>query len=165
MAGRLTGPEIIGPRAAADCVSLEIPDEAKPRSVGISGFSPQSLTISKGDRGISRAQSAKKQRKLAVSAADRTVSAADRSPATKMALWATQQPQRGGTTSCASRPSAGIDRAKRLISLKATGEQGTLLCTVTLKRAAALVSGHTLRCRPRRGSCIWNMSLGAGPSP
>ena len=31
---------------------------------------------------------------------------------------------RGGTTSCASRPSAGIDRAKRLISLKATGEQG-----------------------------------------
>jgi hypothetical protein len=50
--------------------------------------------------------------------------------ATKMAMWATQQPQRGGTTSCASRPSAGIDRAKCLISLKATGEQGTILCTV-----------------------------------
>ena len=30
-----------------------------------------------------------------------------------------------GTTSCASRPSAGIDRAKCLISLKATGEQET----------------------------------------
>ena len=29
------------------------------------------------------------------------------------------------TTSCASRPSAGIDRAKCLISLKATGEQET----------------------------------------
>src|SRR5262245_45022856 len=29
------------------------------------------------------------------------------------------RPQRGGTTSCASRPSAGIDRAKCLISLKA----------------------------------------------
>src|SRR5215510_9690463 len=27
----------------------------------------------------------------------------------KMAMWATQQPHRGGTTSCASRPSAGID--------------------------------------------------------
>ena len=40
--------------------------------------------------------------------------------ATKMAMWTTQQPQRGGTTSCASRPSAGIDRAKCLISLKAT---------------------------------------------
>jgi len=36
----------------------------------------------------------------------------------KMALRATQQSQRGGTTSCASRPSAGIDHAKRLISLK-----------------------------------------------
>jgi len=46
--------------------------------------------------------------------------------ATKMAMWATQQPQRGGTTSCASRPSAGIDRAKCLISLKATGEQETI---------------------------------------
>ena len=41
----------------------------------------------------------------------------------KMALWATQQSQRGGTTSCASRPSAGIDRAKCLISLEMTGEQ------------------------------------------
>jgi len=41
----------------------------------------------------------------------------------KMALRATQQSQRDGTTSCASRPSAGIDRAKCLISLKATGEQ------------------------------------------
>src|SRR6516225_742324 len=50
--------------------------------------------------------------------------------ATKMAMRATQQPQRGGTTSCASRPSAGIDRAKRLISLKATGEQVTILFTV-----------------------------------
>src|SRR5262249_37937087 len=40
----------------------------------------------------------------------------------KMAMWATQQPHRDGTTSCASRPSAGIDRAKCLISLKATGE-------------------------------------------
>src|SRR5262249_24612255 len=29
--------------------------------------------------------------------------------ATKIAMRATQQPQRGGTTSCASRPSAGID--------------------------------------------------------
>src|SRR5215831_19433627 len=34
--------------------------------------------------------------------------------ATKIAMRATQQPQRGGTTSCASRPSAGIDRAKCL---------------------------------------------------
>src|SRR5262245_18818300 len=42
-----------------------------------------------------------------------------------MAMWATQQPRRGDTTSCASRPSAGIDRAKCLISLKATGEQRT----------------------------------------
>ena len=42
----------------------------------------------------------------------------------------TQQPQRGGTTSCASRPSAGIDRAKCLISLKAAGEQVTILSTV-----------------------------------
>ena len=41
-----------------------------------------------------------------------------------LGLWATQQPQRG-TTSCASRPSAGIDRAKCLIPLKATGEQVT----------------------------------------
>src|SRR6516162_4079631 len=41
----------------------------------------------------------------------------------KMALWATQQSQRGGTTSCASRPCAGISRAKCLISLKATSEQ------------------------------------------
>src|SRR5262249_41084319 len=31
------------------------------------------------------------------------------------------------------------------------------------ERAAALVSGHTLACGPRRGSGIWNMSLGAGP--
>jgi len=31
-----------------------------------------------------------------------------------------------------------------------------------LERAAALVSGHTLACRPRRGTGIWNMSLGAG---
>jgi hypothetical protein len=52
--------------------------------------------------------------------------------ATEMAMLATQQPQRGGTTSCASRPSAGIDRAKCLISLKATGEQERILCTVTL---------------------------------
>jgi porphyrinogen peroxidase len=52
-----------------------------------------------------------------------------------------EQPQRGGTTSCASRPSAGIDRAKCLISLKATGEQVLILCTVTLERAVALVSG------------------------
>ena len=73
--------------------------------------------------------------------------------ATKMALWATQQPQRGGTTSCASRPSAGIDRAKCLISLKATVQD--ILCTVTLERAAALVSGHTLACGPRRGK--WRM--------
>src|SRR5215469_8883726 len=47
-----------------------------------------------------------------------------------MAMRATQQPHRGGTTSCASRPSAGIDRAKRLISLKATGEQKHFLLTV-----------------------------------
>ena len=48
----------------------------------------------------------------------------------KLAMWATQPPQRGGTTSCASRPSAGIDRAKSLISLKATGEQAVISCTV-----------------------------------
>ena len=48
----------------------------------------------------------------------------------KMAMRATQQPQRGGTTSCASRPSADIDRAKYLISLNATGEQATILSTV-----------------------------------
>src|SRR6516162_9838181 len=42
-----------------------------------------------------------------------------------LGLWATQQPQRGGTTSCASRPSAGIDRVKCWISLKAAGEQKT----------------------------------------
>ena len=83
--------------------------------------------------------------------------------ATKMALWATQQPQRGGTTSCASRPSAGIDRAKYLILLTATVQELLILCTVTLERAAALISGHTLARGPRRGSGIWNMSLGAGP--
>src|SRR6516225_9783690 len=49
--------------------------------------------------------------------------------ATKIAMRATQQPQRGGTTSCASRPSAGIDRAKCLILLNVTGE--LILCTVT----------------------------------
>ena len=43
-------------------------------------------------------------------------------PANAGLVGATQQPQRGGTTSCASRPSAGIDRAKCLISLNATGE-------------------------------------------
>ena len=48
----------------------------------------------------------------------------------KMALWATQQPQRGGTTSCAARPSAGIDRAKCLISLKATVQKVIILYTV-----------------------------------
>src|SRR6516225_5963033 len=48
----------------------------------------------------------------------------------KMALRATQQPRRGGTTSCASRPSAGIDRANCLISLKAAGEQEAFLSTV-----------------------------------
>src|SRR5262249_1694415 len=46
-----------------------------------------------------------------------------------LGLWATQ-PQRGGTTSCASRPSAGIDRVKCLISLKATCEQMLVLSTV-----------------------------------
>src|SRR5262249_30656773 len=50
----------------------------------------------------------------------------------KMALWATQQPQRGGTTSCASRPCAGIDRAKCLISLNATGEQAANCSPVAL---------------------------------
>jgi len=34
------------------------------------------------------------------------------------------------TTSCASRPSAGIVRAKRLISLKATVQKVIILCTV-----------------------------------
>src|SRR5262245_32201071 len=48
----------------------------------------------------------------------------------KLAMWAMQQPQRGGTTSCASSPSAGIDRAKCLISLEATGEEITILSTV-----------------------------------
>jgi hypothetical protein len=83
--------------------------------------------------------------------------------AAKMALWATQQPRRGGTTSCASRPSAGIDRAKCLISLMPTVKRMLILCTVTLERAAALISGHTLACGPRRGRGIWIMSLGAGP--
>src|SRR5262245_19560768 len=48
------------------------------------------------------------------------------------ALPKNRSPQRkwSGTTSCASRPSAGIDRAKCLISLKVTGEQGTILSTV-----------------------------------
>jgi len=43
--------------------------------------------------------------------------------ATKIAMRATPQPQRGGTTSCASRPSAGIDRAKCLKSFMPTDEQ------------------------------------------
>src|SRR6516162_5395683 len=41
---------------------------------------------------------------------------------------------RRGATSCASRPSAGIDRFKCLISLKATGEQVPFLCTVDAKQ-------------------------------
>jgi len=47
-----------------------------------------------------------------------------------------------GTTSCASRPSAGIDRAKCLISLKATGEQVIILCTVGSRRAIAAARGE-----------------------
>src|SRR5215467_4545617 len=71
-----------------------------------------------------------------------------------LGLWATQQPQRGGTTSCASRPSAGIDRAKCLTSLKATGEQGTILSTV----------GRGGARRPtRRGSGNRNVVPGPGP--
>src|SRR5262245_35610676 len=50
--------------------------------------------------------------------------------ATKMAMRATQEPQRGGTTSCASRPSVGTDRTKCLISFKATGEQSIILSSV-----------------------------------
>src|SRR5262249_6350988 len=66
--------------------------------------------------------------------------------ATKMAMWATQQPRRGDTTSCASRPSAGIDRAKCLISLKATGEQKPFLSTVG--------RGGARRLRPGAGLAI-----------
>src|SRR5262249_53671075 len=59
-----------------------------------------------------------------------------------LGLWATQ-PQRGGTTtSCASRPSAGIDRVKCLISLKATGEQGLF--------ASCLAVGLVAPVRPAR---------------
>src|SRR5262249_52998319 len=73
----------------------------------------------------------------------------------KMALRATQQSQRGGTTSCASRPSAGIDRAKCLISLKATGEQESINSTVGPRRAS---------CRPTgRGS--GNRNVVPGPRP
>ena len=59
----------------------------------------------------------------------------------KMAMWATQQPEHGGTTSCASRPSAGIDRAKRLISLKATGEQVAYCSLVTVGGPAVASEG------------------------
>jgi len=48
---------------------------------------------------------------------------------------------RGGTTSCASRPSAGIDRAKRLISLKATGEQVAYCSLVTVGGPAVASEG------------------------
>ena len=60
----------------------------------------------------------------------------------KMAMWATQQPHRGGTTSCASRPSAGIDRAKCLISLKETGEQETILSPVVAASSSAWPTGR-----------------------
>jgi hypothetical protein len=69
----------------------------------------------------------------------------------KMAMRATQQPQRGGTTSCASRPSAGIDRAKCLISLKATGEQDSF----------ASCRGELERVADREGE--WQMEKHSGP--
>jgi len=75
--------------------------------------------------------------------------------ATKIAMRATQQPQRCGTTSCASRPSAGIDRAKRLISLKATGEQVTVLSTVG--------RGGARRPRPGGGLAIEMLFRARGP--
>jgi hypothetical protein len=59
-----------------------------------------------------------------------------------------------GTTSCASRPSAGIDRAKRLISLKATGEIVRQLC-------------RGRKCCAGKGEREWHMEqgrLGGGPS-
>jgi hypothetical protein len=72
----------------------------------------------------------------------------------KMAMRATQQPQRGGTTSCASRPSAGIDRAKCLISL-ATGEQETILSPVAAASSSAWPTG--------RGSGRWKSIPVPGP--
>src|SRR6516225_617573 len=71
-----------------------------------------------------------------------------------LGLWATQQPQRGGTTSCGSRPSAGIDRAKCFISLKATGEQKTDYSLVGATIPATWPTGG-------RG----NRNVGPGPGP
>ena|SRR5262245_4640039 len=59
------------------------------------------------------------------------------------------------TTSCASRPSAGIDRAKCLISLKETGEQEAILSTVG--------RGGARRPRPGGGVAIENVVPGPGP--
>src|SRR5262249_45719577 len=67
--------------------------------------------------------------------------------------WATQQPQRGGTTSCASMPSAGIDRVKCLISLKAAGEQST---------DSSLV-GATIPATWPTGRGKWQNESGSGP--
>jgi hypothetical protein len=61
----------------------------------------------------------------------------------------------GGATSCASRPSAGIDRAKRLISLKATGEQVAILSTVG--------RGGARRPRPGVGVAIEMLFRARGP--
>src|SRR5262245_16903889 len=79
-----------------------------------------------------------------------------------MALRATQQSQRDGTTSCASRPSAGIDRAKCLISLKATGEQKTILSPVTAANSSAWPTGTASGIRnvvPVPGPPACNFSL------
>src|SRR5262249_6737480 len=75
--------------------------------------------------------------------------------ATKMAIWATQQPQRGGTTSCASRPFAGIHRARGLISWKATGEQEAIVSTVG--------RGGARRPRPGGGVAIEMLFRAGGP--
>src|SRR5262249_2236893 len=109
MAERLTGREIIDPRAAADRENTE-----KSIMEGSSGRPAPARNAGNAGRGGPALPKKTNRRDE------------------KMAMSATQQPQRGGTTSCASRPSAGIDRAKCLISLKATGETETILCTVSV---------------------------------
>src|SRR5262249_49222966 len=119
VAERLTGPEIIDPRAAASRENHRV--------------------INHG--GQQRAAGACEKCWEMLGAAAR--------PA--------QKPQRGGgTTSCASRPSAGIDRAKCLIPLKATGEQEIISSLVDAADRATPGRG-------RRGSGNRNVVPGPGP--
>src|SRR5262249_45323793 len=76
----------------------------------------------------------------------------------KMALWATQQPQRGGTTSCASRPSAGIDRAKCLKSFMLTDEQ-------ILDSSPVVPRSEVLRREGGEGLAYGTRKARSGPSP